>query len=89
MARQKVQVVLSSLCVEHGGEEEYPQGWVGELTEKTSDQGSCSEVEFPIPFYGRHIEKDGKIGKRKCLTDGNKRMFIPVWLLTPFTTTMY
>ena len=46
MARQKVQVVLPSLCKKHGGGEEYPDLWVGELTGQKTDGGSCFVVKF-------------------------------------------
>ncbi|MDP2676351.1 MAG: hypothetical protein Q8O83_01560 [bacterium] len=83
MARQKVQVCLPSLCKKHGGEEEYPDLQVGELTGRTSDGGSCLEVRFPKHFKGRRMDKHGKRGPYETLTDGMNCMSIPRWLLPP------
>ena len=75
---KKVIVVLLELNKKHGAGEEYPEGWIGQLTGEKSDSGSVAEVKFGRHFLGKQAER-GKRNVQK--TDRNKCMFIPAWLL--------
>lgn len=64
-----VVVNLQQLCYEHGGGEEYPNGWTGEVID-VSDRELCARVQFD-----RHFPPRAREDRRK--TDEHRSIWIP------------